>query len=183
MADELTLNETDRKKLDGIVQQMTANKEADADIQFVVNDFKTKYGQKKSLNEPTSGSVEVSKTVSTPQSVPSTVSGTRVDGSGAENKARYDKYKEDKSVENPKIRYGKPILQIFPNQTDREIVYGIDDRMSQPITLGDDSRQMGVAKGDVFGEIKVNAENAQKALEGINQSRYVRTKKLQEQSS
>ncbi len=47
MADELTLNETDRKKLDGIVQQMTANKEADADIQFVVNDFKTKYGQKK----------------------------------------------------------------------------------------------------------------------------------------
>lgn len=47
MADELTLNEADRKKLDGIVQQMTANKEADADIQFVVNDFKTKYGQKK----------------------------------------------------------------------------------------------------------------------------------------
>jgi hypothetical protein len=32
---------------------------------------------KKKLNEPTSGSVEVSKTVSTPQSVPSTVSGTR----------------------------------------------------------------------------------------------------------
>lgn len=139
MADELILNETDRKKLDGIVQQMTTNKEADADIQFVVNDFKTKYGQKKSQNVTTNGANVVTLKDGEPQLEPSTVSGTKA-------KAEIDK------------------------------------RMSQPITLGDESRQMGIAKGDVFGEIKVNAENAQKALEDINQSRYVRTKKLQEQT-
>lgn len=38
------LNEQDRQKLDGIVQQMTDNGESDADIQFVVDDFKSKYG-------------------------------------------------------------------------------------------------------------------------------------------
>ena len=37
------LKEQDRQKLDGIVGEMTANKESDADIQFVVNDFKSKY--------------------------------------------------------------------------------------------------------------------------------------------
>jgi endonuclease III len=37
------LQETDRQKLDGIVQQMVANKEKDATIQMVVNDFKSKY--------------------------------------------------------------------------------------------------------------------------------------------
>lgn len=37
------LKEQDRIKLDSIVSQMTANNESDADIQFVVNDFKTKY--------------------------------------------------------------------------------------------------------------------------------------------
>lgn len=39
------LNEQDRAKLDGIVQKMTANKESDATIQMVVNDFKQKYSQ------------------------------------------------------------------------------------------------------------------------------------------
>lgn len=37
------LNEQNRQKLDGIVQQMTANNESPENIQFVVNDFKTKY--------------------------------------------------------------------------------------------------------------------------------------------
>jgi hypothetical protein len=45
--DTLVLQETDRAKLDGIVQQMVANKESDDNIQFVVSDFKTKYGKKK----------------------------------------------------------------------------------------------------------------------------------------
>lgn len=45
--DSLTLKDEDRAKLDGIVQKMSANNEKDEDIQFVVNDFKTKYGQKK----------------------------------------------------------------------------------------------------------------------------------------
>jgi len=39
------LNEQDRAKLDGIVQKMAANKESDANIQLVVNDFKQKYSQ------------------------------------------------------------------------------------------------------------------------------------------
>lgn len=37
------LQEKDRRKLDGIVKQMIANKESDQDIQFVVNDFKSRY--------------------------------------------------------------------------------------------------------------------------------------------
>ena len=40
--EEKVLSEQNRAKLDGIVQQMIANKESDEDIQFVVNDFKTK---------------------------------------------------------------------------------------------------------------------------------------------
>jgi len=41
---EIELRKQDRKKLDGIVSQMTANKESDENIQFIVNDFKKKYG-------------------------------------------------------------------------------------------------------------------------------------------
>lgn len=37
------LAEQDRTKLDGIIQKMLANKESDANIQLVVNDFKKKY--------------------------------------------------------------------------------------------------------------------------------------------
>jgi hypothetical protein len=47
MEDELILSEKDRAKLDGIVQRMSFNKESDDAIQFVVNDFKKKYGVKK----------------------------------------------------------------------------------------------------------------------------------------
>lgn len=49
MPDPTTLSEKNRAKLDGIVQQMTANNESDDNIQFVVNDFKQKYAQKKNL--------------------------------------------------------------------------------------------------------------------------------------
>ena len=52
--EDIILNENDRKKLDGIVQKMQANKESDDDIQFVVNDFKTKYGVKKKVNTESS---------------------------------------------------------------------------------------------------------------------------------
>ena len=38
------LSEERRKQLDEIVQQMATNKEPDANIQAVVNDFKSKYG-------------------------------------------------------------------------------------------------------------------------------------------
>jgi len=39
----MPLNEARRAQLDGIVQQMAANGEPDEAVQFVVNDFKTKY--------------------------------------------------------------------------------------------------------------------------------------------
>lgn len=42
--DDLVLKENDRAKLDDIVSKMTNNKESDEDINFVVNDFKSKYG-------------------------------------------------------------------------------------------------------------------------------------------
>ena len=45
--EDLSLNEKDRQKLDDIVSKMIANKESDKDIQFVVDDFKSKYGLKK----------------------------------------------------------------------------------------------------------------------------------------
>ena len=40
----LQLNENQKIQLDGIVSRMIANKESDGAIQFVVNDFKQKYG-------------------------------------------------------------------------------------------------------------------------------------------
>lgn len=39
------LSEQHRQKLDGIVSKMEANGEKTEDIQFVVNDYKSKYGQ------------------------------------------------------------------------------------------------------------------------------------------
>jgi len=45
--DDLILNEKDKARLDKIVSKMIANKESDANIQFVVNDFKSIYGLKK----------------------------------------------------------------------------------------------------------------------------------------
>lgn len=44
MATNTTLTEENRTKLDGIVQKMVDNKESDENIQWVVNDFKQKYG-------------------------------------------------------------------------------------------------------------------------------------------
>lgn len=42
----IQLDDSQRTQLDGIVQKMIENKESDSNIQFVVNDFKDKYGTK-----------------------------------------------------------------------------------------------------------------------------------------
>ncbi len=131
--DELVLSEESRSKLDGIVQKMIANKESDENIQFVVGDFKSKYGEKK--NSPKNTSLPNLQEQPSPQSKP-------LQTSGAENKARYDKYNEDKSV-------GKKTVDAFPNWVDRSVVYGIDRTMSKPITLGEETLQQGVAKSDM----------------------------------
>lgn len=47
MPDPTKLSEKNRAKLDGIVQQMISNKESDDNIKFVVDDFKSKYAEKK----------------------------------------------------------------------------------------------------------------------------------------
>ena len=57
MEDELILSEQDRNKLDGVVSKMIANKEPEANIQFVVNDFKQKYSVKKKEPSEASGSL------------------------------------------------------------------------------------------------------------------------------
>ena len=62
MAEELFLNEEDKSKLDGIVQQMQSNGESTGYIQAVVDDYKGKYGKKKESTdsqslESTSGSL------------------------------------------------------------------------------------------------------------------------------
>lgn len=46
----MPLSEQHRQKLDSIVQQMTANRESDENIQLVVNDFKQKYGDSIALS-------------------------------------------------------------------------------------------------------------------------------------
>ena len=52
----MPLPETRRQQLDGIVQQMIQNKETNDDIQWVVNDFVSKY-----QNESVSVSAPVQK--------------------------------------------------------------------------------------------------------------------------
>src|SRR4051812_15238121 len=49
---DLTLEEKDRQKLDSIVGQMVSNKESDDAIQFVVSDFKNKYGRQNVVKPP-----------------------------------------------------------------------------------------------------------------------------------
>lgn len=57
-----TLSEKDREKLDGIVQQMIANKESDDNINTVVADFKEKYGLKKKVETTPLDSSKASST-------------------------------------------------------------------------------------------------------------------------
>lgn len=56
------LDEQSRAKLDSIVQQMIASKESDANIQAVVNDFKTKYA--KPVSQPLSLGQDIKSTIS-----------------------------------------------------------------------------------------------------------------------
>ena len=67
MAEQSPLSEEQRAKLDGIVAKMVQNGEKDEDIQFVVNDFKSKYSKKKDSTESEStGETEVEASDSTP---------------------------------------------------------------------------------------------------------------------
>ena len=50
--DQTTLSEEHRAKLDGIVNQMVSNGEPEENIQWVVNDFKSKYSGNESAEEP-----------------------------------------------------------------------------------------------------------------------------------
>ncbi len=58
MEDELILSEKDRSRLDGIVSKMVANGESDENIQFVVGDFKKKYGAVKKKDESLFGGLQ-----------------------------------------------------------------------------------------------------------------------------
>lgn len=49
---EPKLKESDRRRLDSIVQKMMGNKESEDDISFVVNDFKKKYATKPLVTQP-----------------------------------------------------------------------------------------------------------------------------------
>ena len=50
-----SLSEEKRAQLDSIVQQMESNNESEESIKFVVNDFKSKYGEVKKKSEPQGG--------------------------------------------------------------------------------------------------------------------------------
>lgn len=80
MPEELVLGDSHRAKLDGIVQSMVDNGESDDDIQFVVSDFKEKYGVKK--KDQGSEKSEPSGKSSSTLPLPSEKSGTSSQSSG-----------------------------------------------------------------------------------------------------
>lgn len=55
MEDEIILEEAHRAKLDGIVSEMQSNNETDENIQWVVDDFKKKYGKPSPNTETSKG--------------------------------------------------------------------------------------------------------------------------------
>lgn len=75
MPDPINLSEQNRTKLDGIVQQMIKNKESEDNIQFVVEDFKSKYGLKK---KDTTAIAPNTKSASVPKTGSSVGKGTQV---------------------------------------------------------------------------------------------------------
>lgn len=93
MADDLTLSEEYRAKLDGIVSEMERNNESKDDILFVVNDFKSKYGGKKKTFSglPTADSKEVVE--------PSQPNGERVKKSVESITSKFTKGASDKELE------------------------------------------------------------------------------------
>ena len=48
MEDELILSEENKERLLGIISQMESNGEEEKDIQFIVDEFKQKYGKRTS---------------------------------------------------------------------------------------------------------------------------------------
>jgi len=104
MQDELILSEKDKLKLDGIVGKMISNKESDANIQFVVNDFKSKYGvKKKASGEPSEESA------SAPQStLPKTLAETRPSVAPIEEVEQVDEFAKtvvDRKAEAKKANF------------------------------------------------------------------------------
>lgn len=107
MEDELILSEKDRSRLDGIVSKMVANKESDADIQFVVGDFKKKYGTvKKKEQSLFAGSQGRQESMEVP--APSTSAKTATPS------------RQPLKREEPKIDFGA--LRARPTQRDNELL-------------------------------------------------------------
>ena len=98
--DSLILDETNRSKLDGIVQQMISNGEQDADINFVVEDFKSKYGVKKKVD--TQVSSEVTSFVPTPLNPTREVSTSQLGSGGLVSLGEIGNLGQPSGVETPK---------------------------------------------------------------------------------
>ena len=98
--DSLILDETNRSKLDGIVQQMISNGEQDADINFVVEDFKSKYGVKKKVD--TQASSEATSFVPTPLNPTREVSTSQSGSGGLASLEEIGDLGQNKVVEAPK---------------------------------------------------------------------------------
>jgi hypothetical protein len=150
---KLMLSDDSRRKLDGIVQKMVANKEKDSDIQAVVNDFKQKYAtppaparpaappppEHQMQHDPIQDLRHVGEMAAKPVEGYSTAVGGMGGGGGANSyqvdptaeatskayKAQYDKMATDKATEwGTKPETVKGVLQDFPDEQDESKLKG-----------------------------------------------------------
>lgn len=106
------LNETDRKKLDSIVQKMLANKESDDAIQFVVDDFKKKYSTETSIPKfdiATKPGQLREKKITESVSTPAKISRTEAAAATAEHQTSDQKF--SKNIEESKKILQKELME------------------------------------------------------------------------
>ena len=141
---DLMLSEEDRVKLDGIVIQMESNNESSDDINFLVNDFKQKYGKKKISD--TGGSTSGSEDGASDSSVFDYNLQTQVwlkDGYVVDASQVPDFEKERVYSEQQPIKESEDDISAQVNLGKDAIVH------SYPVGLGDDGEYLSTIR---FGE-------------------------------
>jgi len=131
MPDGKILSEQNRAKLDGIVQKMIQNKESEESISFVVNDFKSKYGEKKKdgTNAPSSSS-----TIQKPISESETQ--TKNGSSGTPNQSKFRLAGEKQQL--PKE--SGDLYTLKPNST--EVVQSVENTLNRPIIYDKEQKKI-----------------------------------------
>lgn len=159
---DFILKEDSRKKLDGIVSQMIANKESDDNINFVVNDFKSKYGEKK--NPVQSDSKSGSSLLSTGSNPFQNSQVDTKQPSVLTDKGKIgERFKDVTHLPEPKFSIGN-----YKNSTEKiKNTFQTPDIYTQPIRKVEDVKISELAKGNKIGDsirqsgdFKADATNA-----------------------